>query len=543
MRFFVLGACLALASCSVFETPEVRVLRQANDADAGDPTDGGNPNACSTSATCGAGMVCVAGACVPSFDAGVFPDAGSGSCGSLSGGSGIECVGQAGMQLGWSVSLCDAETFAAGAPGGSTLLSYAHGDPAWFAVATPAEHAGQAVLCRPNASTLVAGPSGVFEVGLDGTVVKPWGFPAQALASFYDVLQQDAVPLATADVMTGGRAVLQLTPNGFVPAASGNAPWGASLATSPDGLPPIVAVGAPDPSGGGVVTLKRSSVTGTAFDLSNIASDLGASPHAGVALAIGNVWPDRLASTTPNNEVLVATATELRIYRGDLTFLGRYAFDNAIGSAAGAPVSVVVDDAPVFNGADVHVFYVGLPASNTVLRCLGTRCATWKVGPLPSSDFGASLSQAGGSLLVGAPSASAGRGAVYLYPRDQPNLSGELQECQDTMPCCTTASVLGVCVGGVFCQTTSTQPAMECIAPGDAGTPDAGAPDAGPEPDAGASDDAGTPDAGVTDAGVDGGAGSALLPAEFAARGCTSAPGAWLGLLTLVLRRRGRSRS
>mgnify|MGYP001550767405 FL=1 len=116
------------------------------------------------------------------------------------------------------------------------------------------------------------------------------------------------------------------------------------------------------------------------------------------------------------------------------------------------------------------------------------------------------------------------------------------------MPCCTPANVLGTCLGGVFCQTTSTQPAMECLAPEDAGTPDAGAPDAGapdagPEPDAGASDDAGTPDAGVTDAGVDGGAGSAFSPAEFAARGCTTAPGAWLGLLTLVLRRRGRSRS
>lgn len=540
MRFFVLGACLAIASCSVFETPEVAALRQANSGDSGVDDDGGV--LCTGGSSCGVGMECVGGACVPatSNDGGTGP-----SCSTLSGG--LECLGSPGMQLGWSVSMCNAQTFVAGAPGTSTLLRYGTGGATWLAVANATEHAGEAVLCRPNLGTMVAGPTGVFELDTTGNLAQKWSYASFALASFNDLILQKQVPLATADLSAGGRGVLQLTANGFAEAAYGNEPWGASLATSPDGLPPIIAVGAPGSTGGGAVTLKRSGSTGTGFDVANTTSDLGASPHAGVAIAIGNVWPDRTASLAPANEVLVATSTELRIYRGDFSnMVGSYTFPNGIGSSAGAPVSVVVDDSPLFTSAEIHVFYVGLPAANTVLRCLGTRCSTWKVGPLPASDFGASLAQSGAAVVVGAPSASAGRGAVYLLSREPPTFSGELQECTDTMPCCTSASLLGTCVGGVFCQTTSTQPAMECVA--DAGAPDAGEVDAGEidagvEEDAGTKHDAGTPDAGEVDAGVDGGTLDDMPPAEFAARGCSTVPGVWVGLMAWALRRRRGSRS
>lgn len=527
----LLCACLGLASCGAFETQEVWTLRQADSSDGG-AGDGGVLG-CSGTLGCGIGEVCFNSVCVPVANADAGADAGLSSvlC-AVASGTGVVCNGTPGLQLGWSVSLCDAETFAAGAPGGSVVLRYENYAPTWSPV--PTTRAGQSVLCRADASTLAGGPTGLFEVGLDGAVEPLWDYAGFALASFNDVAQQSVAPLATAKLSSGDRAVLRLTANGFTSTLAGAEPFGDSLATSPDGLAPLIAVGAPLATSGGVMTLERADSSGTSFTVADQRTDLAA--RAGVAVAIGDVWPDRPGNAGPDNEVLVASETSVMIFRADLTPVRKYVFGTTIGSVAGPPVAVVVDDTPLVHGSTLHVFYVGHPATNSVLRCLGAHCETWKTGAA-GSDFGAALAQHGDSVLIGAPAANTGAGAVYLVPREQLSLTGEAQACDDEQPCCTSAEVGGLCVGGVFCRIDSSGPPAACVS-----APDAGAPDAGDDGDAGIPD-SGTPDAGPPDAGIDGGTGDATPPVELSARGCSTAPGAWAVLLALALRRRGRARS
>lgn len=554
MRWCVLWACLGVTGCGVIEAPEMRALRQAIDG-GGCTMNSECPNGhtcvdnsciCGTGGPCGLGATCVNGACSTLvFDAGPPLDGGvSGQCWSTNDDEDVVCEGAPGMELGASVSLCDAQLFAAGAPGTSTVLQYTSGSTRWLALSDPSERAGEAVLCRATEPTLAAGPTGLFRADAQGAMSRLWSLPAFALAPYVDPTWPSATPtaLATADTLEGDRTLLRLTSGGVETTVTRPPPFGASLATSPDGQPPLIAVGAPLTTGGAVYTL-RPSTTSQGFEVVADTDDLNSYARAGVAVAIGNVWPDRPDSDAPVNEVLVATDAYVLILSGDLRVLRKILLTTTLGGVSNRPASLAIEEAPLVPGGNLHAFYIGTPGNDAVLRCVGTRCPTWKTGPQTRSDFGAALSQRGNKVLVGAPAANDGAGAVYLYERPHPNLMGELTECSDTAACCTSNAVPGICFGGVFCQTTSSLPSPECMHE-DGGAPDAGDDDAGLPNDAGFPEDAGAVDAGHdADAGVaDGGTSAAPAPVEFAARGCSSAAGVWGALVVLLARRRTTTR-
>ncbi len=444
------------------------------------------------------------------------------SCSPSQSGTVITCVGDDGAHLGWSVSLCSQKVFVAGAPGVQGLLRYNNGAMVWKQVTDAPDTIGETSLCKTATLAYTGGHGGIYKLNEVDQFEKLWPYATTAIGELYEG-PAEFTQLATAETSDGDTGLLRLTTGGFVVGWHDSSVFNLSLATSPDGTEPLVAVGS---QGGNsdVVTVLQRAPNGDDFEFYTSTDALNAFPLAGVAVAIGNVWPDEAGSGLPPNEVLVASQNYLFIFRSDLSYVTKFHFASAIGSTAGLPVSIAVDDGLLTTSSRLHPFWLGLPGSNQVLRCLGTRCLPWQSGEA-GSDYGAAIAVKNNTVLVGAPSEQNGRGAVHLYPRQLPDLSGEDQACDDQMPCCTSAGYSGTCVGGVLCQVDTSQTPVLC------GRIDGGVPDGGAED--GGLLDAGTPDGGGADGGGDV-TPDDPGPASFAARGCNAAPGA-LGVVLMLL--------
>lgn len=230
--------------------------------------------------------------------------------------------------------------------------------------------------------------------------------------------------------------------------------------------------------------------------------------------------------------------------------------------------------------ASLDALLVGEPGTSRVVRLFGDAGrGSWSGAA--GDRFGAALAVLSNRrLLIGAPGADAGAGAIYSEALIGAGVMvGEAMVC-DVSRLCSLARVggcfSGACLGGVACidQIPGCRDAGACLFDGagyecvfpqsstDAGSPsdggahdggeqDGGQFDGGSSADAGAPSDAGDPtiDAGPGDAGMDdaGAADSGTAPGDggarpihFAATGCAAAPFALpaLGLVLLARRRR-----
>ncbi len=420
-------------------------------------------------------------------------------------------------QLGTSISACPNGGFVAGA-GGYWQVSIVDADYSamvWNGAGVMQLGLGRDVECVDGTTWLAAGENGVYRTGEPNPLLEKNAYS----------MVRTGVGLLVGAEYSGTGCVFVLTDAGHAPLVCGDGgTFGQAIAV--DEEKPQLAVGSPgqdkvelfEPGADGGMVLKHTLEVPTAAWRGG---------GFGSSLAYGNV------AAAPGRELLVGASDGVSIFNTapHLVLSLEFANRGSNGGFDGPPVAIAVEPVPLGNWPVRH-YWLGLPLHDTVARCIGTSCTTFTVSdPISAGTFiGASLAIDGTTLLVGAPGWENG-GAVFGFTAE---LGGNLtdggfaKECGETGKACDCGYV---CLGGVVCVPANI---AECVT--DAGEPmDAGEQDAGlVEKDAGVND-AGAWDAGPLPSGE-------LLPAEFAARGCTSTAALPLVLLGLLVLRRKRSR-
>ncbi len=425
-------------------------------------------------------------------------------------------VGDPGSLLGSSLAACPDGGFVAGAPGIGT---------AWFSEALDMPAAigdglGRAVACQRVGGVAVMLAGGDAGVRRDNAWVWTHAFTASSTSS---ISRSDA---PTLPILVGGRGTVHFF-NPVTRADIGNA-LGSVSSTSllvlvlwMRGHPRFLV------SSGGRVEhytfdplTNKAALTGT---FHNPASGFGK------AMAVGELLP------SPGEEVAIAADQKVFIYSAMGTQLLMLPGNEA---SFGDALAIQRD-----YGVGLDALLVGEPSLDRVHRFIGSAGTVVSSLPSPEAMFGASLAvDPANTVAIGAPLYQDG-GAVFFEQLSGPSRAGEAQTCVAEAVCRTKGGcVTGVCVGGVYCDTSmgtgvsACDVGDRCVVGVCVNTRDAGVvvqpPDSGviPSIDAGTSGkDAGSDDAGVT-----------IEPLIFSTRGC-SASGALpvlLMALAMVFRRR-----
>jgi hypothetical protein len=408
-------------------------------------------------------------------------------------------VGPAGSLLGSTLVKCPGGGFVAGAPGTGT---------AWHSpsISTPpavGEGLGRAIACIGNTgSEMLAGGDG----GVRKAVFNTWSSPLGVGI----VLSMSSAEDPQLPLLLGYNAAVAFANAGTGtqtgPMLNGSNGYGAVVLWFP-GEPRFAVTHA---VGSRVVIYDYDTAgSGSVSEVEAIQNNV---QGFGQALAVGDVLP------SPGNELIIGAAGAVFVYLHD----GSGPVMRLTGTDSSFGTSVTT--AP--HGLGIDQLFVGQPLSNSVYQFLGDAGDVVKIST-NIERFGASLAASGGQLAIGAPDHSSGSGAVYTELIMLGAPSGAVQECEVGRACLDQQCNAGVCVGGVFCDTSLLVPGCDvlevcvsgrCVDPND---PDAGTPrpdasviidDGGVVllPDASIDLDAGTPDAGMPDASVSVDAGSAF---------------------------------
>ena len=425
-----------------------------------------------------------------------------------------EFIGEPGSLLGSSLTACPGNGFVAGAPGiGSAWFSDALNMPA-----AVGDGLGRTVACQRIGGVAVMLAGGGAGVRKDNSGVWTNAFTAASTTS----LSRSDAP--TLPLLVGGVGTVHF----FNPIT--RADVGTPLVNLPgSGSQVLWMLGHSRflvSSEGRVERYTFDPLTNKAT-LAGMVTDMASG--FGKAMAVGELLP------SPGEEVAIAADGKVFIYSATgLPVLSLSGTEDSFGAALAIQREY---------GVGLDALLVGEPSLDQVHRFIGSAGTVVSSLPSPGSRFGASLAvDPVNTVAIGAPEYQ-GSGAVFFERLGGPSRTGDVQSCVAGAMCRTRSNcVTGVCVGGVYCDTSLSTGASACDV-GDrcvvgvcVDTRDAGVvvqpPDSGvfPSMDAGTSGkDAGSEEAGAT-----------MEPLLFSTSGC-SAGGALpvvLMALAMLFRRR-----
>ena len=338
-------------------------------------------------------------------------------------------VGPPGSRLGTSLTRCPGAGFVAGAPGTGTAWH----SPSGTIPPAIGEGLGRAVACvmsSTNTTEMIAGGDGGVRKAISGT----WS-PALGGGDVLSMSTSDDPQLPLLLGYTGAVALANPA-NGMQ--------VGPIMDGGTDGFGAVVqwyrgahrfavthAVG----STVQIYDFDAASSLSASYDtLTNNVAGFGRS------LAVGNVLP------STGDELIIGAngAVFVYLYDGTGPVMRLSVNDMSFGAS--------LTTAPHPSG--LEQLFVGAPGSNKVYSYLGDAGAEY-FSAVNNERFGASLAFNSGLIAIGAPEYLSSSGAVYTELLLPGAAFGEVQECQVGLACMDQQCLTGVCVGGVFCDTSA----------------------------------------------------------------------------------------